>query len=226
MPVLELVPPAPNLSEFVGYYQDPNDNSRLAGWYGVVPSSEFLTATELDALVSANGVGQSTGMDDGWLKFHLDGKTLYTPKKPTRTNATAAQFDTLMNKTITVKGKRYLVRHWNVTLPTDVVSVPYASMASYYTKSDYRRLMLNLLAAGTGNHNGQEGGNWANYTLSDIGMGTNEISRLTTASNKRVVSAIGTLYQLTVMGDGTFVADTIDVPSPYIGWRPVLELLP
>lgn len=223
-PVLELADDAPGMSQFVGYYEDPMDSTRLAGYYGLIPSSDFLTAAELDTLVGADGVGQSTGMDDGWFKFYLDGKVLYTPKRPTRHNANAAQFDTLMGKTITVKGKQYLVRHWNITVPPTQSVVPYTTASDYYTRSDYRRLMLNLLASNAGNHTGQEGSAWANYTLADLSVTGLSATRMLSSANKTLMLN-GRDYQLFASIDGLLGGVGKGVVSNLFVWRPVLELV-
>ncbi len=56
-----------------------------AGFYGEVPAADFITGGDL-----ATAVGLSAGTlqhdTTPWLKFALDGKTLYIPQKPIRYN--------------------------------------------------------------------------------------------------------------------------------------------
>lgn len=213
-------PPVPGL---IAWQYELPDKVKLSGWYGVIPSSDFITARELDTLVNATNVGVSTGVDDGWLKFYIDGRILYTPKKPTRHNASGAAFDTLMNKTITIKGNRYSVKHWNITNTPSKTTYSRGEDETYRVGSDYRRLMVRLMAGA--DFSIAEGTDlWAKYTTADIGMNAKPTAWLRGPAGWRYVQT-GTTYELIVTWLCSYTGDTINGVTPLNAWLPCLELL-
>ena len=84
-----------------------------AGFYGEVPTSEFITGDELARMIGLTA-GTSQFSNEPWLKFSYLGKTEFIAKKPFRNsiswndiNAVNAVFG---NRTIEIYGKKYKVR--------------------------------------------------------------------------------------------------------------------
>ncbi len=57
-----------------------------AGFYGEVPKSDFISYDELASVVGLSAGTSEFNTESAWLKFALDGKTLYVAKKPARYN--------------------------------------------------------------------------------------------------------------------------------------------
>ena len=83
------------------------------GFFGEVPASELFTASEI---ASACGITQGTAQHENepWLKFALDGKIIYIPRKPIRHsiswNSINAANCIYGAKTVTIGGLTYIVR--------------------------------------------------------------------------------------------------------------------
>ena len=97
------------------------------GFYGEVPTSQFISG---NALATAIGLTEGTSINSTqpWLKFALNGKTLYVAKKHFRhsmswndINAVGAVYGT---KTVAIGGKTYKVRLLK-TATVDPVSDPW-----------------------------------------------------------------------------------------------------
>lgn len=206
-------------SGLIGYYQDPNDPSRIAGFYGEVESKDFITAVALHTAVGAGAYGNATGNDVGWFKFYLDGKILYAPIAPTWHNASAAGFDTMMNKTITIREKRYLVRHWGV-LPAGRTST---DTPVDFKGSEAGRLFPNItdpieLIYPTV----LEGGTWAKNSVYRMNGG-NYDWRMSDAASRYMVGS--TPYQLMWQPKCYVTGNTIGDRSSLNAWYPCLEQL-
>lgn len=84
-----------------------------AGFYGEVPVSELITGT---ALASAIGLTAGTAQhsNEPWLKFNLDGRTLFVAKKPYRHSISWNHISTANavygSRTIEINGETYKVR--------------------------------------------------------------------------------------------------------------------
>lgn len=87
-----------------------------AGFFGEVPASELFTASEI---ASACGISQGTAQfeNEPWLKFALDGKILFRPRKAIRhsiswnaINEANCVYGGSNGKTVTKNGKQYRVR--------------------------------------------------------------------------------------------------------------------
>lgn len=77
----------PGPTTLIGFYDRPNNGGR-AGYYGTIPPSSFITGAELATLCNVTQ-GTVFGQDAPWLKFHLDGKILYLPQVPNKTDPPA-----------------------------------------------------------------------------------------------------------------------------------------
>ena len=83
-----------------------------AGFYGEVPTSDFITG---DGLCSLAGItaGTSQYSNEPWLKFSYLGETVFVSKKPIRYNISWSNINSagcvFGGKTVTIKGQRYKV---------------------------------------------------------------------------------------------------------------------
>lgn len=87
-----------------------------AGFFGEVPASEIFTASEI---ASACGISQGTAQfeNEPWLKFAIDGKIIYRPRKAIRhsiswnsINAANCVYGGIEGKRVTKDGQTYIVR--------------------------------------------------------------------------------------------------------------------
>lgn len=83
------------------------------GFFGEVPSSEFITG---DALCSELGITEGTSkfINEPWLKFALDGKILFRPKKAIRSHISWEHINekncVYGDRIIEINGVKYKVR--------------------------------------------------------------------------------------------------------------------
>lgn len=210
-------------TDLIGFYQDPNDASRYSGYYGEVASADFITASELVTKVGLAMNSVVTGADTaGWLKFLLDGKTLYVAKKPLRnTTWSFLSNNGLYNgtKKVTIGNKQYIVRILSLLKvsggahPGSGVDDPLASQGS-----EWNRLMYNIWGEYT--PASQQGGKWANFVSADLGVST------ITLGKETVISAGTTYYAIKNVGSAAFQRIGANGSTSAGGWRPVLELIP
>ena len=87
-----------------------------AGFFGEVPASELFAASEI---ASACGIYQGTAQyqNEPWLKFAIDGKIIYRPRKPIRhsiswnaINTANCVYGGSEGKRVTKNGQTYIVR--------------------------------------------------------------------------------------------------------------------
>jgi N-acetylneuraminic acid mutarotase len=185
--------------------------SPTAPFQGEVLATNLITGS---ALATAVGLSDGTLMNDTtpWLKFIIDGKTLYMPKKAIRNNVAWAALDALGcvfgTKVITIAGKQYKVR-----LMTGSTADPgtvgggeydnlYARVTTYYT-----------------------GIRWASYTAADVGWtGTNGNGDMTLVQEVYAVSG-GHIARGYSGFMGVWYQPNNDINTGH-GWRPILELVP
>lgn len=140
--------------------------SRSSPYQGWVQGDDFITPTNLMAAIGVSGgLAFSGDANPGWLKFFVDGKTLYIAKKPMRVNLL---YETLNaagavkgTKVITIAGKQYKVR-----LMTGATTDPGATAGGEYD---------NIFSRATTLYGGGAGDRWANLSAADVGWvsGTN-----------------------------------------------------
>lgn len=87
--------------------------TKSAGYYGLVPATNLITGQMLSQQIGLTS-GSSVNNDQGWLKFSIDGKTIFVAKKAFRydlswdhINATGSALGT---RNITISGLTYKVR--------------------------------------------------------------------------------------------------------------------
>ena len=83
-----------------------------AGWFGEVPSSDFITGDALARMIGITA-GNSQYSDTEWLKFAYMGKVEFIAKKIIRYSINWSSINSagcVFGKEITIKGKTYKVR--------------------------------------------------------------------------------------------------------------------
>lgn len=74
----------PGPTRLLGQYTERNDCTKQHGFFGEISAAEFITG---DTLASAIGLKAGVEMNNNvfWLKFYIDGKIVFVPKRPLRT---------------------------------------------------------------------------------------------------------------------------------------------
>lgn len=235
----------PGNTNLVNFYQDPNNSSRKAGFFGEVAYTDFPVLNNLYTLGNVPTANRLRGGTIPWLKFYLDGKILLVPKK-TIAYGVYVNWQSLYNnglvygvtgsggrpvgggvpqyKTFQYQGLTYLVRLFKRLNGVD--PLPYTGNYANRTEfvgSEFQRLYPNIYKAA--NIFGQQGGKWAGYDPSaDLGFGD------TTGTGTIAFSAEGINANDSVTRSGSIGTDISQIGAPsigdtgqYIGWLPVLE---
>ena len=206
-----------------------------AGFYGEVPASDFITG---NALATAIGLtaGTAQNSNEPWLKFALDGKTLYVAKKSFRYNITRNEIESVGaitgTKTITINGDTYKVR----VLQTGQ-GVTFDDSPTNYHYSEYNRLMLPIhikaktKAWETPEYVESDLPDW-NIGYTDADLNTVFGSGKGTTTHCFESSTYGNGSYHTLRGAGTTNRDVssrglagVTDREDYVGWRPCLELV-
>lgn len=210
-----------------------------AGYYGVVESADFITG---DALASAVGLtaGTSSNSNTQWMKFALDQKTVYIPKRLIRqtvnwqdlyaagvvygdgTNgANPVGATRLQNVQVTIGGKTYKVRLMKGANADNVTNALNVSNPSNCQNSDWNRLIYKVSASAPGG----TAGNWAVFTDAELDVGQSirtwckerDFTNTAGSANYRVCRGFTTMSYYSSAPASSFSTST--------GWRPVLELI-
>jgi hypothetical protein len=199
-----------------------------AGFYGEVPASEFVTG---NALATAIGLTAGTAINSTqpWLKFALNGKTLYVAKKHFRhkiswdnINAVGAVYGT---KTVAIGGQTYKVRLLKTSL-IDPMSDPFDW--AEVIGSEWNKLMHPIhVKAGTQSWSRNQGVdpdvvNWGiNYT--DVDLETNVYASY--CQEKIGTSNVISRGFPGVDHDASSGGSGPPAITSKQGWRPCLELV-
>lgn len=210
-----------------------------AGFYGEVPVSELITGNLLAVEIGlTNGTAQYS--DEPWLKFALDGKTLYVAKKPFRNRVAwdqiHAQGAVYGDRTIDINDESFKVRLLKGASSDPAINTTgYDPEASH--RSEWNRLLYPLIPNPSNAESipsfpvsgeGLTFGSWANYTEADLvvhstgGNGRRSWCQESRGSNRVTRGYNGVSYldfttsSLSGAGSGT---------RSSVGWRPVLELI-
>lgn len=200
----------------------------------------FLGEVPVNALITGNALATAIGLTAGtaqfsnepWLKFNLDGKTLFVAKKPYRShiswdhiNVRGAVFGT---RTVVINGETYRVRllKGSATDPYVGGTTAYDPVGAY--GSEWNRLFYPLVPNPTSAPSKPSGeglvyGALADYTETDLvmvstaGNGSHSWCQEIQGTNRirRGYYSVSYLSQRVV---SSAVASH--------GWRPVLELIP
>ncbi len=210
----------PGPTDLVGSYS--RAAGQLAGYYGEVPESQFVTANQIRALSGAAGTAVNT--NTSWLKFYIDGLTLFV----SRVSLTySANWDTLNSqglifgqKQVTILGKKYKCRSFK-TLP------PGQSQAgSIVAGNEWDRLLSNI-STETGLAR-QEGTKWGSNLFTPSQLGFNQGSGdyvLCQEVNTDLANRVWMRgFNSVASAGGVFQNQSSSYNN--MGWRPVLELIP
>lgn len=234
----------PGPQTLIGQYTDPNNTSRQHGFFGEVSSAEFISG---ESLASAIGLiaGISQNTDTPWLKFYIDGKIIYVPKKPIRHSCTwqniyqagavygdgttglhASGSSRLQNSIINIGSNNYKVRLLNGanSNPTSD-TIGYNPVNTH--DSEWNRLFYNIGIANYpgGNKTTQEGGQWANYTDDELGA---DYKTNTGAYSWCIEQHSSNLTYRVIRGNNgiSYLHRTsVTNLTSLTGWRPCLELI-
>jgi len=182
-----------------------NGDSTL-GYYGQVPTSEFITSTDLATQVNLTA-GTALANNETWLKFAYKGKVLFVAMQPFRNFISPTQLEAanLINgaKTITFLGRLYKVR------------LMLGGAASPGNGSEWNDLIYRVHASDP------TGSNWEAFTNADlvVGVGNGRTSwcQEIPSGTNRTYRGYASLTEWASGGTGSATATT--------GWRPVLELV-
>ena len=214
-----------------------------AGFFGEVPASELFTASEI---ASACGISQGTAQfeNEPWLKFALDGKILFRPRKSIRHSISWNSINTANcvyggseGKRVTKDGQTYIVRLMKGALTDPSL---YDASDRGAKGSEWNRLMLPIHEQAIDkswaysayvednipiwNHNLGTGANGM-YTDADLmthnSHGNGSYSWCQETRNTDAAWRVGRGFG-GVSGSGAYTASD---SSANRGWSPVLELI-
>ncbi|WBF04891.1 hypothetical protein [Erwinia phage vB_Ea277G] len=235
----------PGATTPIGRYVDPNNSARFTEFYGEVANSAMPSVAALRAL--GGNVGSAINATIPWLKFGIDGRLLYTPKKPiTSAYGWSALYSSglvwgsndngLFNngtprnqlRTIVLNGVTYKVMLWNVLQP-GLGKLPYNGNYANRTEmlgSDWMRLIPNIVSTTV---SAQEGPKWETYDpVNDLMLiggtttpGGLQLCREQVNANDSLARAATVWSSIWTVG-----APVITDVQAYLGWRPVLEIIP
>ncbi|ASV44449.1 hypothetical protein PBI_SCTP2_434 [Salicola phage SCTP-2] len=207
-----------------------------AGFFGEVLASELFTGPELASEINLTA-GTAQWDNEPWLKFAYKGDILYVAKKPYRYDLSWDDIDAVdavyggeNDAEVAKSGYNFKVRLLKGA-SNDPTSWEYDSGAADGTSnsrydpteavgSEWNDLIYRIHQDTPTN---QEGNNWANYTDSDIVVGSGDGRRTWCQETP----SYNTLRRV---GRGHtslsyFDADTSSYSNSYYGWRPCLTLI-
>lgn len=211
------LPPGP--TTLVGSYS--RAQGQLAGYYGEVPESAFISANDLRSMLSP--AGTAVNANTSWLKFTLDGKTLFVSRLSLtysgNWDSLNAQGLIFGQKVVTIKGKKYKCRSFK-TLPPGQ-----SQAASIPAGNEWDRLLSNICTET--NLPRQEGGKWGSNLFTPSQLGFNQgngdyviCQEVNTDLSNRVWMRG---YNSVNSAAGVFQNQSNTYNN--MGWRPVLELV-
>lgn len=218
----------PGPTELIGYYETPGNPERHTGFFGEASRVELITGGSLAFAIGLTA-GVSQYSTDPWLKFLIDGRVVYTPKRTFRhsiswdaINACQAVYG---DRTITIADNIFKVSLWKGAAadPTDTVNGSYDGVGTH--GSEWNRLFYNVCTTthATGKPS-QEGDQWATYTETELcisgaaGYGYRAWCQETSLTlTNRVYRGSDAVSRLNFGGSST--------TSTSVGWRPRLELI-
>lgn len=203
-----------------------------AGFYGEVPTSEFITGDELARMIGLTA-GTSQNSNGGWLKFSYLGKTEFIAKKTFRHSISWDAINNVNaifgNRTISIRGKIYKIRL--IKGKTEGNQNDSSSCKGGIIKgSEWNKLMLPI-------HKNAPS-NWAdkgnvNSPTENWNVGYTDADLFTRSSagngNYSWCQEYGQNTDYRLLRGGRGVSGSGDVrpsnASDSFGWRPVLELV-
>lgn len=225
----------PSINDIIGA---PGNRKLLAGntqagWFGEVPSSDFITGDALANLVGITA-GRSQYSNEPWLKFAYEGDVLLVTKKPIRNriswdNINAANC-VYGDRVINIQGKYYkimLLRGIGKEIQQDARKCIDRIKGTDCYNSMWNRLMLAIHVNAPNNWDKENvkipTSNWqVGYT--DIDLGANQSD----GSYTWCQETINDNFHRQVRGYYNISFSGIDVSgavSRQYGWRPCLKLV-
>ncbi|MFA5623129.1 MAG: hypothetical protein WC981_02775 [Candidatus Dojkabacteria bacterium] len=230
----------PGPQTLIGQYTDPNNPSRQHGYFGEVSSSELISG---DTLASAIGLtaGITQNTTTSWLKFYIDGRIVYVPKKPIRhslswqdvyqAGAVYGDNTTGLHPAGTARVQDASVAIGDDTFTVSLIrganSDPVTNETGYDVPashgSEWNRLFYNITTTTYSTKPSQEGDQWVNYTDLDLGMETGN-GRYSWCIEQHAYEATYRVFRGYIGISGLF-GSTVTFASAGYGWRPKLELV-
>lgn len=205
-----------------------------AGWFGEVPSSDFITGDALARMVGITA-GVSQYSSEPWLKFAYKGSVLLVSKKPIRYNISWRAINDANcvygDRTINIINKRYkimLMRGIGEDVQPDPKTLNQAYDGAVYHNSMWNKLMLPIhqKAPSSWSYSSNVKSpteNW-NVGYTDADLCTNSVNGSyswcqETASNDSSRTSRG--------GNGVSksYSEKMYFSNEYCGWRPCLKLI-
>lgn len=248
-PTLNLGDSGPGPTELLGFTKD--SDTTIAGYYGRVFYTDlgFTSVTEIFTLTGTTSLGTALVSIPYWyLKFHIDGKTLFVPSYPTKCSVSWVDLYSLglvygvdsdgykpgsvnpknQLKIITFGGYRYLVRllKGSPDSPSSIneATEDYSSDPVSLYLSEWNRLFYPIMP---GVYAGQHGGKWlptAELILPEnLGMGGTYGGWQHTQELVRS-NTNNSLIRGSRTGGWAMVAG-VESSSDNYGWRFALELI-
>ncbi|MBE0438330.1 MAG: hypothetical protein IBX57_00990 [Gammaproteobacteria bacterium] len=202
------------------------------GFYGEVPNEDFITPQELCDLTGYYQ-GTLTDNSDGWLKFIIDGKIIFYPKRRIRMSVNwnsiyaagmvygddtfgtyPSTIDTLQDKRITVGDNVFKVRLLKLNKPEPVDYTGKLGHAQYnfLRDSEYGKIFFNIIDETESGFD-----KWATYPLSIIGEGVEWQFTMEGSARTRPLG----FYSMGYVHTSDF---TKSATYGTFCWRPILEL--
>lgn len=232
----------PGPQSLIGQYTDPSNPTRQHGFFGEVSSEEFISG---DALASVIGLtaGISQNSTIPWLKFYIDGKIVYVPKKTLRHTVSwqdiyqaGAVYGDSTNGlhpagTVRLQDAKVMIAAniFKVMLIKGANSNPVADQYGYDVEashgSEWNRLFYNIATATYSDKDSQEGDQWVEYTDDELGLSFFDNNGTFNWCIERHVAETDCRVIRGVYGVSTLRRVTVARANTYYGWRPKLELV-
>lgn len=203
-----------------------------AGFFGEVPSSEFITGKNLSDILGLSA-GEFIESSNSWLKFSYLGKIEFISKKPIKHSVSWGYISytnvVYGGKTITILGKKYSVRL--IKGKTEGKQGEMSQIkGSINHNSEWNRLMLPIHKNAPDNWKFKDNVNWPTenwnigYTDSDLLTNSKYGDGSYTWCQERGEQLSTRLYR---GKEGVSYSESFDMVNDYsgYGWRPVLELV-
>lgn len=214
----------------------PPSEIGVGSFLGEVAGTEFITGPDLvTALAFNSGVLHNETVS--WLKFKLDGRTLYAAKRSVKHSVTYRSLRdanlVFGTRTVVVNGLTYKVRLFKTSMvELDDYSSPAASYDHPDTHhSEWNRLMYHVVAkpyifvANTVASEGITEGDWASYSEEDLEFRNAWNLNGGNSWCQETAGLGGSAWGRGFKGVSSHTIYTIDTGGQSASWRPVLELV-
>lgn len=212
----------------------------LTGYYGRIDYTNLISG---DALAAAIGLSAGTAFNStvDWLKFHVDGKTIFTPQKPFRYGLgwisiynQGAVFgddstgDNMAASTTLVKQDRIItISDWQFRVRLMSMINPVPNLNNLTDQSEWDRLMYSIMASQVTGQQIEGTAKWDSMQPADIGITTGNgqwhYGKSQYYSSSSYLNTKGVRGSNVVTNKSAYAYNVTNVAT---GWRPVLELIP